>query len=478
MAMTSVTSRVAPLKRYSTRVNNTTEKPPVKRKLSEDSQSVVDLPPVKKFARSSIQSYFQPLSSSSSTTPTRSGPQSSDSLEPTPTPPSSPPSKEAISPPVSLRRPHKRPKRRLSTKPRASQIVRMPPTTELSSSVCSQCLEDYVCLKHRDVPYPLTDKYIEGDAIDHGPSSAYVGSYATSAPCVPSPAKFASASGANHWKQTHLRLSSIDTRVCCQDCGYLYDKTLDDDRKAHEVYHDEIVNCSADASKLYPVTLPGCFPSFNDSIIKELRCIRVHRNSPLGCRSYASRVLDKVNKELGCEKANEIGRSHIFIALFNNRAVAAVIVERISKAGAYIRARGFGDLAPLRQGNSNAGVANRVMALKDFGHVEEEISTVHATNNIHMCVDRIWVDEEFRRGAFKSIHFASYILDVAREHFIDNYVIPKTEVAFSRPTNLGYKFACEYFRGVFDQLFPSQDVKLLVNSAESVHKRQMPGESR
>ncbi|KAG4432854.1 hypothetical protein IFR05_011654 [Cadophora sp. M221] len=453
--------RVAPLRTYTRRVNNTTEKLPSKRKLPEDLQSVVELPPAKKFARSSIQSYFQPLSSSSSPAPTRSDPQSSDNLEPRSTPPSSPPS-EAIGPSISSRRPQKRPKRRLSTKPKASQIVSMSPTTELSSSMCSQCVEDYVCLTHRDVKYPRSDKYIDGDALDRKPSSAYGGgpmAASALAPCVPSPAKFASSAGANRLKQTKLSLGSTPTLVSCKDCGLLYNKTMDDEMKAHRAYHDEQVNCGSDASNLYPVTLPGCFQFVHDSgVIRELRCIRVHRDSPAGCRAFATRVLNKVNKELGCAKDNKIGGSHVFIALVANRPVGVVICDSISKAGAYIRAK----------------------ELKDYAVVNEEISTDIATNEVNMCVDRIWVDEGFRRGAYKSIHFARDLLDIAREHFIGNYVIPKSKVAFSRPTNLGYKFACNYFQGVFNQVFPGHDVKLLVNSAESgsIPERQVPGQLR
>ncbi|KAH6694190.1 hypothetical protein BKA61DRAFT_624294 [Leptodontidium sp. MPI-SDFR-AT-0119] len=479
--MTSGSNRVAPLRTYSRRVNITTEKPPSKRKLSQGLQSVVELPPAKKFARSSIQSYFQPLSSSSSPAPIRSDRQSSDNLEPRSTPPSSP-SSEAISLRISSRKRQNPPKRRLSTKPKASPIVRMPLTTESSSSVCSQCVEDYVCLNHRDVQYPLSDKYIDGDAIDRKPLSAYGGgSIAATAltPCVPSPAKFASAAGANRLKQTKLSLSGTTTLVSCKDCGLLYDKTMDDEVKAHQAYHDEQVNCGSDVSNLYPVTLPGCFQFVHDSgIIRELRCIRVHRDSPAGCRAFATRVLDKVNKELGCAKDNEIGESHVFITLVANRPVAAVISERISKASAYIHAKGFGDRAPSKEEKSKAGAGIREKELRDFAIVEEEISTDIATNDVNMCVDRIWVDEGFRRGAYKSIHFARDLLDIAREHFIGNYIIPKSKVAFSRPTNLGYKFACNYFQGVFNQVFPGQDVKLLVNSAESVPKRKVPGQVR
>ncbi|KAK0114006.1 N-acetyltransferase O1 (Establishment of cohesion protein 1) [Cadophora gregata f. sp. sojae] len=338
--------------------------------------------------------------------------------------------------------------------------------SESSQSVCSQCIDDYICHRHQQ-NYPLSDHYAEegGESSSQTCESGVGTPNATSSP-IPIPRL-----RAQRMTQSQLSLGNTDSQVVCEECGSRYDKTLTEDRASHSDMHEERINCGSSGVNLCGVTLQGGGAGVTYFDGKKLFFIRVKRNDAAVVRSFARRVVEKVDGELGYPKVDDMwsetenpdpefaGKSterfQVFIAMVDRRPVAAIIAEPIVRAVAFARI-----LKPGQGGNG-----------------EEEVHRDHVVNDIVMSVDRIWVDEKYRRGAFHGVHLARILLDIARSHFVGSYTIPRARVAFSRPTNQGYKFACDYFRGSHDQLFPDIKATLLINvDSETPITRMRPAE--
>ncbi|KAL2063917.1 hypothetical protein VTL71DRAFT_4411 [Oculimacula yallundae] len=418
MKMTSGNSRTASLKTYSRRDNTTTERPSGKRKLSEGSQSVVELPPAKKIARSSIQSYFEPLSSSSSPALSRSSTlQSSDSVESPSSPPSSPPP-ELVKPPIALRRFQKRPKRRLSTKPKHLPTATMSSTSHFSPQICFQCVggqpNGYICKEH--ITMAVVNVYSDS-------------SFTRGIQSLAKPENAREPPRPDQLQQLQLQFGAKPKKEPCKICGMPYIASVPEDVKLHKSVHDTFVTCDANKVDLDSITLPASFwsldPINNDN--RQVRPVKVHLNSPVRALYFASLLLERVNEELGYEKNHVIGKYDVFAALVGNQPIAAIVTERGICATPYIRA-----------------------TLKNPDDPPE-------VRGIRLLIDRLWVHKDFR-----GLRVATKLLDAVLEH----HGLEKHKVAFSAPTESGRKFACKYFAGVFDQAYPNRNVKFMVNYDE------------
>lgn len=310
----------------------------------------------------------------------------------------------------------------------------MPPSAELSSSVCSQCIDEFVCNNHH-TPYLASDKYIP-NYVDGPPSPLSTGGLgsATSQPiaCPPIAAKRVSAAGGQQLTQTQLNLGSRTTLIFCDDCGSLFDTTLSEDVELHKACRDDSY-----ITAFYTLAIEETSYEVprGSGRYKVVRYFKVAVSSSPGLRAFALRVLDTVNNELQYPSNAVFGSSQVFIAVIDKQPVAAVVVEAGGESRACIRTQPFGGPVPIHRYSS------RVL----------------------MCVDRIWVHKSFRLGDFEGIHFGSYLLDLARKNYLFYTTdIPKSQVAFSAPTNSGMEFACKYFAGAFDLDFPGENVRLLV----------------
>ncbi|CZT10397.1 uncharacterized protein RAG0_14891 [Rhynchosporium agropyri] len=423
MAITSGSNRAASLKTYSKCVNITTTEKPAKRKASVDEETVVELPPEKKFKKSSIQSYFKPVVTSSSPAPNRSNALvSSDSIR-QPSSPSSSPPLESSSPPIVSERPIQKPKRRLSTKPKSFQIARMSDTSELC-----KCLGDILCLEHSGA-----SKYI--DDLPKMQDLAQLAGRPRNA-MAPSMSMVSNPKGAHPREQTQLLLNPGGTVFICKICSVRYNKASKEDVQVHQRKHTEFVTLGSNGVNFDAVTIGvGAYWS-SISPDAPVRTIKVNIHSPAAVQSFAGRVLFRVNEELGYGDGSHVAIDHkndVIIALIQGQPVACIVVEGPTFAIPFWR-------------------RDIHMPGRKIGN--DQVSSINDIHEVPMCVDRLWVHKDFRRG-----RLALSILNAARNQF----GCARYQVCFSRPTQLGYEFACSYFKGVFNHRFPNQDIKMLMH---------------
>ncbi|KAH7383091.1 hypothetical protein BKA64DRAFT_683884 [Cadophora sp. MPI-SDFR-AT-0126] len=266
-------------------------------------------------------------------------------------------------------------------------------------------------------------------------------------PCRPSPCKFTvPVTDYRLLTQTQLSFGNGPTIEECKLCDTRYNPTIPYDVQMHADRHVEAVTFDSDSINFSEVTIGS-----HGIGLDRLLYIKVTRYDASRVRSFAARVVDKVDGELGVKSENLWGpnqRFQVFIVMLNGQPIGALVAVPIVKAGRY----------------------SREYELDEFGPLKEDLSKEVVSTSINMCVDRLWVHPDHRGGITHRVHFAWRLMELAREHFIPNYHIPKCEVAFSYPSNQGYSFACKYFKGAFesDTNLKGKGVKMLVDSDEFV----------
>ncbi|PVH76992.1 hypothetical protein DL98DRAFT_277924 [Cadophora sp. DSE1049] len=287
-------------------------------------------------------------------------------------------------------------------------------------SSCDRCIEDCDCAS--------------SDSENSGSSPI---------PCRSSPHRFTvPVTDDRLLTQTQLSFGNAGTIEYCRLCDTRYNPTIGFDRQMHADRHAEVVTFDSDSLNFNEVTI-GTHVIGLDQMLY----IKVTSYNAPRLRSFAARVVDKVDAELGYVKSENLWgqskHSQVFIVMLSSQPIGALVAEPISKAGRYSREYGL-----------------------DGSGLKEDLSEEVVSTDINMCVDRLWVDSDHRGGVTHRIHFAWRLMELARDHFIPNYHIPKCKVAFSSPSSQGYSFACKYFADAFesDPKLKGKGVKMLVNS--------------
>jgi hypothetical protein len=490
------------LKTYSKRVKYHKEEPPSKKRRAEEPLPVALSPRVKKPEGSTIQSYFRPLQRSSSpsttrvphrasaalehisspryqlpsdslehTSPsrTRSSQLSSDTLEPTSTPPSSPPPR--VEPSVEhARKSQKRRKRRLKSRPVLTPILNMstqgasghgsddgtefndvlggvissgisPPWTakiegqdqhtanplprakphSTISSLSTQGASDHNsdgATKHNDHPDGVTASSI-------GPvdSASIMGQdeHATNPRFRTTSHSSVAGSSIQKLHQTQLDMGAPAIKAC-KGCGMHYNTTLDGDRRNHTKYHNGIVQAKQLQSDPYGVDLEVDYIGADRHTIREYdyRIQDIHKDRAYKALQLASHDLggiiptadelwSLIANPQNKNDQNQVPRFKLYLYLINMDPVGLLLAERIAGGGDYY-----------------------------FG-----VFPSPSNKTVYMCVERIWVREDMRRK-----RVASRLVDKARTCFIRGLYCRKLEYAFSRPTELGRKFADSYVKSL------------------------------
>ncbi|CAL3969708.1 unnamed protein product [Diplocarpon coronariae] len=440
MATPSGNNRGRALKTYSRRVNSTTTaQPSVKSKRENVPQSLPELDPAKKFARYSIQSYFQPLSSSSSLATTRASQQSPVDLNPRPTPPSSP-SPNTVKSIVQSRRYLKKSKRRLTTRPLNTTAITM------SGSLCGFCMKGGSCKCSGPVSaqweaelskqFMTDDELVESDEEipNYSPSSHTIFRRINAGPA---PKKLSTSS------MSQTRLSGKSTTRTCRECGTLYDPSNSRDVSAHDKEHDYQINCSIGNINLTPYT-PTRYVQLvgSGSTAQVLSFCIISNSCEEKVRKFAEKVVEqKIDQTMNCAHEDLWADIHdpsnpaqltpkykVCVAMLGKRPIGALVVKAFGKGQFYRR---------------QAELDNKdcLSALID-----------PAVHNCELTVDKIWVERKYREGydlEGSELHIAHDLLDLARHEFFGSYLVPKHKIAFSPVTKDGYRCAVKFYNGTW-----------------------------
>ncbi|KAK2626240.1 hypothetical protein QTJ16_004502 [Diplocarpon rosae] len=438
------------LRTYSRRNNSTTSaQPPDKRKRSNQSQSLPDLPPTKKFARSSIQSYFQPLSSSSCLATTRASQNSSDELNPRSTPPSSPPPM-AVESVFESQRHLKKPKRRLTTRPPIN------PANTISDQRCGFCMDEgaFKCTSPGSAKrkpeiskqFMSDDGYVdpeeqeeeeeeeEEEISNYSPSSHTITRAVNTGPATKK---------SSNPVMSQTRLASKSMTRTCRECGTLYDPSIASDVAAHNKEHDHQVNCSAGNINLKQYTPIRYIQLVGSGSTAHVLSFCIISNScEEKVRKFAEMVVkQKIDQTMNCAHDDLWVHIHdpsnpdqltpkykVCIALLGKLPIGALVVKAFGMGQFYSR-------------KAHWETHDQNFALLD-----------PLVQKCEMTVDKIWVERKYR-GAYdfegSELHIAHDLLDLARHEFFGSYVVPKNKIAFSPVTNDGYKCAVNFYNGTW-----------------------------
>ncbi|KAH8819751.1 ESCO1/2 acetyl-transferase-domain-containing protein [Xylogone sp. PMI_703] len=418
--MESLPKKTAPLRTYSKRGHKSESEPPIKRRRVEEPEKSDHTPPAQPKAQVkplSIRDYFKPAARlpsppSSPTITAQSIPIPARHTESEATPPSSPPEFTTLTcevHPKAIRRP----RRRLTTKPRHSYKSKM--SSSNSSGISSQ---DIVHNDPIDIP-------------KRTPTNRPVG-----------------------YSQALLDLG-LPTVLECKECGLLYDRTVREDFDRHEAEHRAWRRRhQANASVRQALPPPSQFEVYSnvrDGVTE--RIIVCYYGSSLNVRELGMDALrlavPSTNRQLQTEEeifhlgpnpespndGVDVDQYKIFVFRIEERTVGVLLAKRISEGHTYYRGSATHDEhghLPTLGGPYPSGT-------QEYASSENPVKA-------RMSVDRLWVSPEHRRKGI-----ATQLVETARTHFIPEVEITKDQVAFAFPsTDEGREFALEYSENLFE----------------------------
>lgn len=317
--------------------------------------------------------------------------------------------------------------------------------------VCTECRDlKCCCLLHESAALKAARtnlpeeaiKYKDGDQNNPAPLTNLIMRDTNGATHIVRVPKTATTAGhATNLTQTRINAGSAPSGSdTCNTCGMMYRNEQGQEKREHEAYHRRFVECSTHGLELWSAAVQKDQHRVGEEFLPLVYYI-VDASSSSAARNWGGRVVNMMAREFSYApdldelyskipdphnhfenpgRRAQMSRFKIGVAVLNKKPIAAVIIERIARAGAYTPAAATED-------ESNSRV--------------EAISEI----NIRRCVfsvDRIWTHQAYRRQKW-----ATRLLDVTREKFDPSMVVYKTEIAFSQPTKEGLGFATNYCRG-------------------------------
>jgi ribosomal protein S18 acetylase RimI-like enzyme len=247
--------------------------------------------------------------------------------------------------------------------------------------------------------------------------------------------------------QTTFSTLSMPAHDECKLCGLIYNKTLEEERKKHESYCAKKSGGDMPRVEISKILLTR----WVDGTGVEHSILVVDRNNSTQWKLYAENALQISYKDLGGweiepeqlwsefthARAGYVSRYKIYLHTINTKVntrtrtkiVGVVLAESIDEGGPYYK----GKKRYSEEGRIPGGAI--AAALRE----QQEYVNVDLALPVFVSIDRIWVDEEYRRQGF-----ARQLVDTIRDTFVRGMVVSKRQVAFSLPTSEGHAFAADY----------------------------------
>jgi hypothetical protein len=358
---------------------------------------------------------------------TQSLSESSDLLEHESTPPSSPPAK--FSDPVAKsQQAQKRPRRRLKSRPT------LPSISDISS-------------KHRfasqDADEPDSNKaIIRGISITkesnrhQGQREIPVSPNATTSPAVIAIARGHQSERARTFTQVQLDLGQRKFEQC-KDCRFLWNPSINEEEDRHKAVHTDWL--FGKRSRFSPGHV--LLDEYRDKDHIHIEIVDLH--SPEKHKLQAEESLRSACEDMGglCVTSealwkempnpqhpsdpNLVPQYKILLYFVNRRSAAVLLAKRISFGGLYYH-------GPIIFDEHGAVNPSEDSQTQEWVSEDQKVAC-------WMSVDLIWVRTKYQRKGR-----ATEMVDAARTHFIAGLQVKKRQIAFSRLTDKGVKFARKY----------------------------------
>lgn len=249
-----------------------------------------------------------------------------------------------------------------------------------------------------------------------------------------------------------------ETFIRCNGCMTHYNTVDEDDRKYHARIHkaweesrkiingppgkllkSEVVNGQFHEIYFYDKTTS---PKWKEEDALAVLRLSLEDLGGMSIEELRKIIWQKITNPNDPSDPRPVYRFKIYHYRIWGETVGVLLAERISEGGAYYK--GW-------------------MTHDEFGpwpsivrppEMQEYVSR-DETYPVFMSIDRIWVHRDHRR-----VGIATALADEAREHFVQGMPLSKKQIAFSRPTEMGYEFARKYCGEEFDETY------FLVNTAD------------
>ncbi|KAL1953782.1 hypothetical protein VTO42DRAFT_2279 [Malbranchea cinnamomea] len=237
-------------------------------------------------------------------------------------------------------------------------------------------------------------------------------------------------------KQTRIDLGG-DVRKTCPGCGMEYIPSNEEDVALHKKFHDSSSNgvelgkafVKANASRwVYEAT------RFDEGYV-----VIVDRKSSPSAKNQAKRVLEVVNKELSAAEIDDatlwsqtappkrlrkngasevVDRFKVFLHMKDSKCVGLCLTERIWEAH------------PVKR-NANKTANGKKNTLQNSAN-SSSITVTDQVDPAVVGISRVWTSASSRRKGI-----AMDLLDCVVTNYFYGVEIPKSQIAFSQPTESG-----------------------------------------
>ncbi|KAG5292489.1 sister chromatid cohesion acetyltransferase Eco1 [Histoplasma ohiense] len=244
-------------------------------------------------------------------------------------------------------------------------------------------------------------------------------------------------------KQMQIDLGG-EMRKTCSSCGMEYVPSNAEDVALHKKYHD-MNSSGVDLGKAF-VRANACRWVYEAARFDEGYVVIIDRKSSPSSRNQAIRVLEVVNKELSAPDIEEsvlwsqirppkrlrkngakeeVDRFKVFLHMKDSKCVGLCLTERIWESHVVKRSG--------RDGRARASANGERF----------NSSSITASEEVHPAVvgiSRVWTSASSRRKGI-----AMDLLDCVVSNYIYGMEIPKSQIAFSQPTESGYRLLEAFF---------------------------------
>jgi hypothetical protein len=351
---------------------------------------------------------------------------SSDLLERGSTPPSSPSAK--FSDPVAKSQQAQKRPRRLKSRPTLPSISDISSKQQFASQDADEFHSDNAIIRGISIT-------VESNA-DQGQKETPLSPTAATSPAAIAIARGHQSERARTFTQVQLDLGQRKFEQC-KDCRFLWNPSISGEEDRHKAVHTDWL--FGKRSRFSPGHV--LLDEYRDNDHIHIEIVDLH--SPEKHKLQAEEILRSACEDMGglCVTSealwkempnpqhpsdpNLVPQYKVLLYFVNRRSAAVLLAKRISFGGPYYS-------GPIIFDEHGAVIPSEDSQTQEWVSEDKKVAC-------WMSVDLIWVRTKYQRKGR-----ATEMVDAARKHFIMGLPVKKRQIAFSRLTDKGVKFARKY----------------------------------
>lgn len=238
-------------------------------------------------------------------------------------------------------------------------------------------------------------------------------------------------------------ISPQNVNIVCNDCSYMYNRTLEDEVREHSRWHRDHHqgNHSIKGFTSRHLWEENNLDGFRHKIQVNRRAAGIKERDwyEIALEISVRRGLDgplptnlwrEITDPSAPRSGVQVPRYKVYVYTIGIQVVSVILAERIARAGAFY----YGPKTHDGNGKFATPDPDKIQTYVDMNRLFP----------VMVSVDRLWTEASHRRKGY-----ATKLLDHIRQDFIPGIVLHKCQVAFSVPINDGMAFAKKYCGSAF-----------------------------